>query len=213
METKILNKVVNAFPREFFLQVEEQLNEAYLRARHNGVTLDGRPLYPYAVGHQRHVLRQEALKTAAELADLACRDVRPCGYPQVLVECADFRLTEIKVAHWGDLPKRSSQNLSLVEANPMVGASMPSLFNYEVGSEPLQGYIVIVNPKHSDTEGLPDKVGFGVPTANLDDWVILEPIEVILAAYTSIGSDEEQQHDRAVPRLRKIITEKKTEQE
>lgn len=103
--SETLMLVVRAeLPRMFLLRVAEEMNAAYAVAKRDADSrASERPLYTRRLGQVRHFEREEALVRAAQATGLTWVDACPRGYPKVFIETPRLRLTELKVAQWGDL--------------------------------------------------------------------------------------------------------------
>lgn len=201
MNMDLQTQIIDSIPKNFFLAVQQEMAVAYETAgRETARTSAGRPLYPHRLGHTRHFERQEALRRAADSAQLGWRDMRAGNYPYLVVEAPHFRIAEIKADFFGDLPKDSDHRLNLASANPFNGQTQISFlpcFTQDSG-EPMLAYVFILNPVKDDD---PLRIGFGIPTANLDDWVYLIYVDKLLEAYEE-QAELPVQEDKAKPSLK-----------
>lgn len=196
-----LQMLLENLPRQFYLSIRDEMAAAYASAlEHAQERSAERPLFTRRLGQGRHFEREEALRRAAQICGLEWNDAAPHGYPKVFVETPKFRISELKVDCWGDLPADSEERRALAAANPVVGTftGQTSIFDESVISDRLLAFVVVANP-NTAADALPSSLGIGIPTANMNDWVFLETIENILAAS---NLPEPSLVDHAHPRLR-----------
>ncbi len=193
----MFERILASFPRSFFTHLVEHVQEAYETAyRHAHEAMGDQALYARCLGSNRHFQREKALKRAAEAAGLAYKEFNG-RYPHILVTAGRFQVMEVKVDRWGDLPREADCRKTLAAANPFTATQQDLFPDPDRGD--LLACVVVENPSAQE-QVLPQRIGFGVPTANLDAWACLYPVGEILAAYTDRETD--RLIDRARPKLR-----------
>jgi hypothetical protein len=206
-------RILAHYPAAFFQGIAEQMDAAFAKALRMTREHYAEPERANMLGQARHACCEEGFRAAAQGAGMAAiaPHTEPAGGRYSLVSYEDVHLVRGNVqAHCG--PPRPTrfrnawaalniwldpQQLDLLRA-----VRMPT-------SERLCGMIVVTAHRRSGDPSIPAFVGLGIPRSDLSAWVVLVPVQSLLAHYhdreTKIHTPAEapvEVKDRAVPRLK-----------
>jgi hypothetical protein len=197
----LLKSILPAIPEAFFHRIEERMTESAAIARRQAErTPPDSPAHRMRLGTTRYFERGEALRRSAEDVGMPWRYEYVNTHPFILVTSNQFLLGHTKVDHWGDPVEDKEYKQTLARSNPGDGRQL-SLWD---DSDPdADQYAVVVvlyaRPGTGQDETVPMRLGFGVPTRDLQGWSLLVTFEQLFAAY---ADQSVQPIDKARPVLK-----------
>jgi hypothetical protein len=150
--------IVNAFQREFWLNIQEELYTAYVAA--NALTMGniaklGEPEQTRFRPQARHYLLNAAFRRAAENSGIVCSDVdtTPKGESYIVLNSAGVKISRIGL-NYDEASIRGAKHRSLLaELNENFEGYTPDLFSERAESEGGVGtlgmFVLNINPPHS----------------------------------------------------------------
>ena len=207
-------RILTNYPAAFFQSLAEQMDAAFAKALRVTRQHYAEPEWANMLGQARHACCEEGFRTAAEDAGMTAiaPHTEPAGgryslvshegvhliRGNVQVHCGPPRPTRFRSA-WAAL----NAWLDPIQLDLLRTVPMPS-------SERLCGMIVVTAHRQNGDASIPAFVGLGIPRSDLAEWVVLEPIQKLLACYHDVETKNHtppeapvEVKDRAVPRLKK----------
>ena len=212
--TDPIARILMNYPPAFFQSLAEQMDAAFAKALRVTRQHYAEPEWANMLGQVRHACCEEGFRTAAEDAGMTAiaPHTKPAGgryslvshegvhliWGNVQVHCGPPRPTRFRSA-WAAL----NAWLDPIQLDLLRTVPMPS-------SERLCGMIVVTAHRQNGDASIPAFVGLGIPRSDLAEWVVLEPIQKLLARYHDVETKTRtppeasvEVKDRAVPRLKK----------
>ena len=207
-------RILTNYPAAFFQSLAEQMDAAFAKALRVTRQHYAEPEWANMLGQARHACCEEGFRTAAEDAGMTAiaPHTKPAGgryslvshegvhliRGNVQVHCGPPRPTRFRSA-WAAL----NAWLDPIQLDLLRPVPMPS-------SERLCGMIVVTAHRQNGDASIPAFVGLGIPRSDLAEWVVLEPIQKLLARYHDVETKTHtppeapvEVKDRAMPRLKK----------
>ena len=212
-----IDRILNSYPAMFFQVLIEQMDAAFAEAIRLTDQHVAEPERANMLGQARHARCEEGLRRAARDTGqkAVVHHTRPAGGCYTLVSSSGVHLIRGNIqAHCG-LPRPTKFRQELAALNAWLDPVQMDLFRQEAPRPPkdrLCGIIVVTAHRRYGDRSIPAFVGLGIPSSDLSEWVILEPIQKLLGRYhdleTNIHTPDEAPitvKDRAVPRLKKAL--------
>jgi len=214
--TDPIARILTNYPKAFFQSLMEQMDAAFAKALRVTRRDYAEPERANMLGQARHACCEEGFRTAAEGAGMTAvaLHTKPAGGRYSLVSHEGVHLIRGNVqVHCGP-PRPTRFRREQAALNEWLDPCQLDLLRTEPrpSSEQLCGMIVVTAYRQNGDASIPAFVGLGIPRSDLAEWVVLEPIQKLLARYHDV---ETKTHtppeasvdvkDRAVPRLKKTL--------
>jgi len=209
-----ISRVVRSFPAAFFQNLAEQMDAAFAKALRLSEQHYAEPERCNMLGQSRHACCEEGFRLAAQEAGITslASHTDPPGGRYSLVKSEGVHLIRSNVqVHCGP-PRPTQFRKAWAALNNWLDPVQLDLLKETPPPSPdrLCGMVVVTaNKRHGDSS-VPAFVGVGIPRSDLSDWVVLEPINNVLALYHNIAPRTHtplapvvEIKDRATPRLKK----------
>lgn len=220
--TDPIARILANYPAAFFQSLAEQMDAAFAKALRIACQHYAEPERANMLGQARHACCEEGFRAAAKYAGMTAiaPHTDPVGGRYSLVSHEGVHLIRGNVqAHCG--PPRPTRFRSTwaalnawldpIQLDLLQTVHMPS-------SERLCGMIVVTAHRQNGDASIPAFVGLGIPRSDLAEWVVLEPIQKLLARYHDVETKTHtppeapvEVKDRAVPRLKKTTGDDPTD--
>lgn len=214
-----IDRILRAFPAQFFRQVQEYADAAFAEALMLTRRHAEEPEQANMLGQHRHARCEAGFRQAAFENQLTFHapHTQPAGGRYSLVSTEGVYLVRSNVQRHCGTPRWTSFRQEWAALNQWLDPVQPDLLR--VVSPPradrLCGMLVITSHPRRGDPSIPAFVGLGIPRADLSDWKVLLSLGELLARYHDIDAEirkpkEAPVHvkDRAVPRLRRPHGEK-----
>ena len=208
-------RVLKAFPKAFFQYLVENLNVAFVDAYRMTRQYCAEPERLNMLGQARHAFCEKAFREAAKDSDLQAivLPTKPAGGCYSLVTHEDVHLIRGNVQKHCGLPRATRFRKERAQINAWLDRFQYDLLREvtEPSSDQLCAMIVVTAYPHHYDPSIPAFVGLGVPRSDMSEWVVLEPIQNLLARYHDFDpksptpSGTPVVEDRAVPVLKKTL--------
>lgn len=207
-------RILTSYPAGFFQNLAEQMDAAFARALRVVRQHCAEPEHANMLGQARHACCEEGFRVAAQDAGMAAiaPHTQPAGGRYSLVIHQGVHLIRGNVqAHCGP-PRPTRFRNTWAALNAWMDPVQLDLLRtvHMPPSERLCGMIVVTAHRRSGDASIPAFVGLGIPRSDLSEWVVLEPIQKLLARYHDLETKTHmppeaavEVKDRAVPRLKK----------
>lgn len=211
--TDPVERILTRIPAQFFRNLQEQMDAAFAKALRLTNEHYAEPERTAMLGQSRHACCEEGFRRAAQDAGLEAKapHTQPAGGRYSLVEQGGVCLIRSNVQHHCGTPRPSHFRRVLAELNAWLEPLQLDLLR-EVPKSPsdkLCGVLVVTAQRGLRDASLPAFVGVGIPNRELSDWLLLLPLEKILAHYLDRDTRTHKPvepivelKDRAVPRLK-----------
>lgn len=213
--TDPIQRVLDHCPLAFFQGLAEQIDAAFAKALRVTRQHYDEPERANMLGQARHACCEEAFRAAAQDAGLAtvAPHTEPAGGRYSLVSHAGVHLIRGNVqVHCGP-PRPTRFRSAWAALNAWLDpVQLDLLRSVPVPpSDRLCGMIVVTANRRNGDPSIPAFVGLGIPRCDLSEWVVLEPIQKLLARYHDLDTKTHtppeapvQIKDQAMPRLKKL---------
>jgi hypothetical protein len=181
----LLEPILSAIPESFFRRVEERMTDGAAVAHRQALRTPPQvPAHRMRLGTTRYFERAEALRLSAEDVGLSHRFAMVNTHAEILVTSGPVLITHAKVDHWGDPIEDKEYKLELACHNPGDGQQL-ALWEESDLDPGLLAVVVVqyAQPGVGQDETVPRRLGFGVPTRDLQGWHLLETLDALYAAY------------------------------
>lgn len=193
MGSDLIEYIVQRTPMVFLTRAVELLEAAYHGA-HRQASVYAEPERPRVLGQLRHYGQNQAIREAAEIAQLvaAAPHTDPKGERYSLVAAQDIRFGRISVRFNDSRPRPSKHRRAIAALNGRLEPVNMSLFDATPArlQDGLGCLLVTVNAHRAEPQTLPAAIMIGVPYSNLRGWHLFEPMEQVLAAYNPAADIE-----------------------
>ncbi|MCG6940873.1 MAG: hypothetical protein LJE69_06455 [Thiohalocapsa sp.] len=206
----VLEFVAADIPREVWLQAQDLLTASCPAAvrRIGGKPVDN-PTYVHELGTQRFWTRANAIEAlgrlcAGEGVELVYLMAGSMPLPHLRI--GRFVVGHTRLSPWRGSVEDKDYKLELAKHNPPDGRQ-GSLFSASCQHvhDPMYGLLCIEYPEATEDPSVPAKIGFGVPTSTLDDWVMLTTLDELL----TFPAHDDILSDKAYPVLRRAQRDSK----
>ena len=212
--TDPISRIVAQFPEDFFRSLLEHMDAAFAKAHSLTSQNYAEPERLNMLGQARHALCEDGFRMAARNAGLSAiaPHTKPAGSRYSLVKQENIFLIRGNVQTHCGPPRPTRFRKTWAALNRFLDPlQLDLLQGVEVPSpRRLCGMIVVTADRRCNDPSVPAFVGLGIPRADLSEWVVLEPVQSLLARYNDTGSKivsplepQVEVRDQAIPRLRK----------
>lgn len=206
MTVDLMDYIVSRTPQNFLQLAVEGLEAAYSQAHRESSSYE-HPEFRRVQGQVRHYRQNEALRGAARQAGLIGLAVQtdPKGEFYTLVSAQGIVYGRVSVNFSNRIPRAAKHRRAIAAINSRLEPISLDLFSSHVerDDEGLGVFLVTVNPAVQAPQDMPAGIRVGVPYSNFNGWHMFEPVESVMAAFTSVT--EEAVPDRALVRLKKRL--------
>lgn len=197
-----IDHVVQRFPVSFFKNLQEQSDTAFSEAYRLTELHIEEPEKQNAIGQLRHARCEAAFRNAANDSGLNAfaKPTNPPGSRYSLIEKEGFYLIRGNVQYHCGTPRATRFRKEFSLLNQWLEPLQDDLFQ-ETSSPPsdkLCGIVIATAYKNYHDQTVPAFLGLGIPHSDLSDWMILEPIEKIIARYHDIETAQHTQKEAAI---------------
>ena len=195
-----LVRIVTDYPMSFFRSLVEEVDAAFAKAWRVTDQHYAAPERSNMLGQTRHAFCEEAFRVAAQEAGLSVvvPHTNPAGGRYSLVSHGSIHLIRCNVQSHCGPPRPTRFRRQWAALNAWLAPSQLDLLQVvpTPTSDRLCGMIVVSANRRTGDPTVPAFVGLGVPRSDLSGWVVLEPIQKLLARYHDM---EATRHDPSVP--------------
>lgn len=211
--TDPIARILANYPATYFQSVSEQIDAAFAKALRLTRQHYSEPEQANMLGQARHACCEEGFRQAAKDAGLnaVAPHTEPAGGRYSLVSRRGVYLVRSNVQRHCGPPRPTRFRSAWAALNAWLDPLQLDLLRAVPApcSDRLCGMIVITANRRQGDPSVPAFVGLGIPRSDLSEWVVLEPINKLLACYHDLETKTHaprealvEVKDLAVPRLK-----------